>query len=100
MIDSISTRNISTPNTPTPTPDGLTFIPNPKMKKQKTLKVQLSYKINKKSEEEKICFEKIEEYKNLFNEGKFEELEDLIDSCNKDSPLSEYKFNAFINSFS
>ena len=93
MIDSISTRNISTPNTPTPTPDGLTFIPNPKMKKQKTLKVQLSYKINKKSEEEKICFEKIEEYKNLFNEGKFEELEDLIDSCNKDSPLSEYKFN-------
>ena len=92
--DSTSNRLISTPNTPTPegfTPTP-TFNPNSFMKR-KSLKAQLNNKFNKKSEEEKICFEKIEEYQYLFKEGKFEELEDLIDSCNKDSSISEYKFN-------
>ena len=56
-------------------------------------KNKLSNKIDKKSEEEKICLEKIEEYKKLFKEEKFEELEDLIENYNKDSTFSEYKFN-------
>jgi len=93
IIDSTS-RLISTPNTPTP--DGFTPTPTPNPDsnmKRKSLKDKISNKFNKKSEEEKICLEKIEEYKHLFNEGKFEELEDLIDSCNKDSSISEYKFN-------
>ena len=96
MIDSTSNRLISTPNTPTP--EGFTPIPTPTPNpdsniKRISLKSQINNKLNKKSEEEKICFEKIEEYQHLFNEGKFEELEDLIDSCNKDSSVSEYKFN-------
>ena len=95
IIDSTSNRLINTPNTPTP--EGFTPTPTPdpdsNVIKRKSLKAQINNKFNKKSEEEKICFEKIEEYKHLFNEGKFEELEDLIDSCNKDSSVSEYKFN-------
>jgi len=94
IIDSTSNRLISTPNTPTP--DELTPTPTPSPDlnmKRESLKHQSNNKFNNKSEEETICFEKIEEYQHLFNEGKFEELEDLIDSCNKDSSVSEYKFN-------
>ena len=45
------------------------------------------------SEEIKIYFERINQYQKLFSEEKFNELEDLIDLCNKNSSLSEYKFN-------
>ena len=48
---------------------------------------------NKQSEEEKAYKQKIKQYKSLFEKGKFNELEDLIDSCNKDSNSNEYKFN-------
>jgi len=46
-----------------------------------------------KSEEVRTYFERISQYQKLFNEEKFNELEDLIDLCNKNSPSSEYKFN-------
>ena len=98
ILDSISTINISTPSTPTPIIEN----PNPaqnlysskqNIKKKKSIILQNKIKMSRKSEEEKIFLEKIEEYQNLFNEGKFEDLEDLIDFCNKDSNLSEFKFN-------
>ena len=40
---------------------------------------------NKLSEEEKFYKSKIENYKSLFNEGKVNDLEELIDNCNKNS---------------
>ena len=75
-------------NTPTPTP----LSPKWNDSKRKN-SLEIRNMMNKKNEEENIFLEKIDEYKTLFNEQKFEELEDLIDLCNKDSPLSEYKFN-------
>ena len=77
----------TTPSTPCPTSPTWN-----KYQKRKSYKNNFN-KIDRKSEEEKICLEKIEEYKHLFNEEKFEELEDLIDLCNKESLYSEYKFN-------
>ena len=76
--------------TPTPIPVSPTW--NNNANKKQSIKMQIR-KMNSKSEEEKICLERIEEYKNLFKEEKFDELEDLIDLCNKDSSFSEYKFN-------
>ena len=46
-----------------------------------------------KSEEEKIFLEKLDQLCTLFKEENFQNLEDLIDSCNKDSKYVEYKFN-------
>ena len=46
-----------------------------------------------KTKEERIYYEKLNQYLTLFKEEKFNELEDLIDLCNKDSSSSEYKFN-------
>ena len=40
-----------------------------------------------------IYHQKIKEYRNLFNQGKFSELENLIEECNKDSFSNEFKFN-------
>ena len=48
---------------------------------------------NKLSEEEKIYNNYMNQYKTLFTEGKIDELESLIDICNKDSSSIEYKFN-------
>ena len=45
------------------------------------------------SEEERIYKQKIKEYRTLFTTGKFSELENLIDECNKDSFSNEFKFN-------
>ena len=46
-----------------------------------------------RSEEEKIFYERTEKMCDLFKEEKFEELEDLIDTYNKDTSFTEYKFN-------
>lgn len=47
-----------------------------------------------RSEEEKIFYERMEKVDNLFKEEKYEDLEDLIDSYNKEPKLfAEYKFN-------
>ena len=48
---------------------------------------------NKQSDEEKNYKLKLKQYRTFFEKGKFNELEDLIDSCNKDSSSNEYKFN-------
>ena len=98
-LDAFYTKNFG-PISPTPGEESSNPTPTPcptsptwnKYKKKKSFKNNFN-RIDKKSEEEKICLEKIEEYKHLFNEEKFEELEDLIDLCNKDSVYSEYKFN-------
>ena len=65
-----------------------------------TLGENLKYKIlneqnrlDQNSKEEKIYLERISQYETLFNDEKFNELEELIDFYNKDSSSSEYKFN-------
>ena len=76
------------------TPDE-TPTPSPKrnyIKENKSLKPYSNF-IDKKCEEEQIFLEKVREYKTLFKEEKYTELEDYIDKCNKDSVFSEYKFN-------
>ena len=99
LPESLSHKNNNS-NTPIITPGGESPTPTPTpsspkrnlIKNNKSFKSQIN-KINKISEEEKIFLEKIKDYETLFKEEKFEELEDLIDLCNKDSVFSEYKFN-------
>ena len=74
--------------TPTPTPESPTFGEN---LKYKILNEQA--KLDQKSKEERIYLERISQYENLFNDEKFNELEELIDYYNKDSSSTEYKFN-------
>ena len=50
-------------------------------------------RIDHRTREEKIFDETINEYITLFNEEKYNDLEDLIDLYNKSSSFSEYKFN-------
>ena len=84
-------------DTPTPTPNGNT--PTPVEGGEQIVEkgnIKISNKMvnfNKQTEEEKAYKQKIKQYKTLFEKGKFNELEDLIDSCNKDSISNEYKFN-------
>ena len=83
--------------TPTPTPDGTTPTPNvgeEGLVEKGNIKItNKMVNFNKQSEEEKNYKSKIRQYRTFFEKGKFNELEDLIDSCNKDSSASEYKFN-------
>jgi hypothetical protein len=85
-----------TPN-PTPTPGGET--PNPVHisdsieDESEIINAEQKAGFNKQSDEEKFYKSKIELYKSLFNEGKINELEELIDNCNKNSNSVEYKFN-------
>ena len=81
--------------TPTPTPDGKTPTPEGGDPAEKG-NVKITNKMvnfNKQSEEEKNYKLKLRQYRTFFEKGKFNELEDLIDSCNKDSTSIEYKFN-------
>jgi hypothetical protein len=50
-------------------------------------------RIKKQSDEEKMYNNLMDQYKSLFNEGKINELEKLIDNINKSSNSIEYKFN-------
>ena len=82
--------------TPSPTPD----TPEGEITKNDDLIKKGNIKItnkmvnfNKQSDEEKKYRLRLIQYKNLFESGKFDELEDLIDSCNKESNHPEYKFN-------
>ena len=83
--------------TPTPTPDGATPTPGEgggDLVEKGNVKISNKMvNFNKQSEEEKNYKSKIRQYRTFFEKGKFNELEDLIDSCNKDSSASEYKFN-------
>ena len=98
-----SNKNINdtlTP-TPTPTPDGDTPTPTPNGNRhhrpssnmKENLKNNLKENYSKQSEEEKVYRQKMRQYKSLFNNNKFSELEDLIDLNNKDSTSIEFKFN-------
>ena len=85
--------------TPTPTPLGDTITPGGNLKSD-TLdeesdlnNVEQNVVFNKESEEEKLYNTKLNQYSTLFNDGKFNELEELIISNNKNSSSIEYKFN-------
>ena len=93
-------ENKSTPTptpgeTPTPTPgEDITPIPEDDLAKKGNIKItNKMVNFNKQSDEEKKYRLRLIQYKNLFENGKFNELEDLIDSCNKESNQPEYKFN-------
>ena len=80
---------------PTPSPVGKTPTPEGGDPAEKG-NVKITNKMvnfNKQSEEEKNYKLKLRQYRTFFEKGKFNELEDLIDSCNKDSTSIEYKFN-------
>ena len=78
-------------HTPTPTPTPAAHRPSSKFREHLGKNVKENY--NKQSEEEKIYRQKLRQYKALFNNGKFHELEDLIDLNNRDSTSNEFKFN-------
>ena len=96
---SIKSNLISIP-TPTPTPKGDTLTPTPQgglhrpsSKFKENVGKNLKENYTKQSEEEKTYKQKLKRYKTLFNNGKFSELEDLIDLNNRDSSSNEFKFN-------
>ena len=82
--------------TPTPTPEDKTpngdiiIISNSIISKEG---IEKNIDLNKICKEEKIYINKMSKYKTLFSEEKFDELEELIDNCNKNSNSIEYKFN-------
>ena len=85
--------------TPTPTPgetptpgDDITPIDDLSKKGNKKITDKM-VNFKKQSDEEKKYRLRLIQYKNLFETGKFNDLEDLIDTCNKESNLPEYKFN-------
>ena len=86
-------------NTPTPTPTYTPFSENQTFTfNMSLLNMRQTYTIQEngylyRSLEERIFYEQMEKICTLFKEEKFEELEDLIDSYNKDSMQVEYKFN-------
>ena len=95
--DKNSGKNFNTP-APTPTPGGETTpgaVPISESAEDDSDITNGEQKVgfNKQSEEEKFYNSKIEQYKSLFNEGKVNDLEELIDNCNKNSASVEYKFN-------
>ena len=80
-----------TPSTPTPNPTPGGHRPSSKLKDHLENKLKENHR--KQSEEEKVYRQKLKQYKTLFNNGKFSELEDLIDINNRDSSSNEFKFN-------
>ena len=81
----------------TPIPENNSILPTPlseSMDEDSDMKIaEQNVVFNKESEIEKIYKLKINKYKTLFDEGKINELEELIDDCNKNSSSLEYKFN-------
>jgi PAS domain S-box-containing protein len=59
-----------------------------------TIEGEESEKIDfNKPDEEKEFISKVTKYRELFENGQFNELEDFIDQCTKNSPGNEFKFN-------
>ena len=98
--DVYSSKNVNE----TPTPDGTTpgntpngITPNNDINNNgdssKINQTNANLDFNKKSDEEKEFIVKVKQYKELFTKGKFDELDELIDDCNRDSNSKEYKFN-------
>ena len=110
LNNKINFTQINTPTPETPTPNLYLTISNNEFKSNEmninnenieiknslsvdnSLFSQSKYEYNKKEEVEKIFLEKIEKYRFLFEQGKFNELEDFIDA-NNSSSRQEYKFN-------
>ena len=94
-----STPNQTATPTPTPTPIGDTISPNnnplsDSIEEESNIKNKEEKEaFNIEREEEQIYKTRINLYKSLFNDGKINELEELIDNCNKKSSSIEYKFN-------
>ena len=88
-------NNINYTPTPTPTPDGEAPTPiSDSIDEESCINnPEQNVVFNKESEEEKVYNNLMNKYKTLFNEGKVNELEELIDTCNKNSASVEYKFN-------
>ena len=97
----INTSNKNNVNSETPTPAGDTLItPGGVTPLSDTIEEESDLNnldqnivFNKESEEEKRYKSKMEQYIYLFNEGKINDLEELIDNCNKNTSSIEYKFN-------
>ena len=81
----IKFSNSETPQTPTPE-DNI-------MEELKARIINDKEELDHRTREHKIFDEIINEYMSLFSQGKFNELEDLIDLYNKNSSFKEYKFN-------
>ena len=86
--------------TPTPTPEGGNTMSPSNHQGSESIEEESNSNngeqnvvFNKETEEEKIYKEKMNQYKSLFNNGKMNDLEELIDNCNKNSSSVEYKFN-------
>ena len=80
--------------TPTPTPGGYT---TPMSEEGEDSSQNMILK--KENEIEKQYNFYMTQYKTLFEEGKMNELEELIDNCNKNSKTIEYKFNFTFDKF-
>ena len=80
--------------TPTPTPTPTPHENNESLGENLRSEIgKEQAKLNQQSKEERIFLERMNQYQTLFNDEQFNELEDLIDFCNKDSLSTEYKFN-------
>jgi len=95
IVKIVSTNKVVANNfTPTPTPTPTPIEPKDSFGENlKNRIVNEQDKLNQKSKEERIYIERMNQYQTLFIEEQFNELEDLIDFCNKDSSSTEYKFN-------
>ena len=84
--------------TPTPTPGKesshkyITLISNSIGFKEEEEKENNIF-TNNYTKEEQLYKNRMKQYKTLFNEGKINQLEELIDNCNKNSSSIEFKFN-------
>ena len=96
LMEEKNNNNKNQPTT-TPTPGGETPTPvhisDSIEDESEAINTDQKVGFNKQSDEEKFYNTKIEQYKTLFNEGKINDLEELIDNCNKNSTSVEYKFN-------
>lgn len=83
--DNLVDDNASQQNTPnTPLQQGNKATPNQQ---------QPRFNFNKQTDEDKEFQSKINQYKNLFDKGKFNDLEEFIERINSESLTKEYKFN-------
>ena len=90
------TTTIITPNPQTPLG---TQTPTPTPMSEEGDDSSQNMILKKENETEKQYNLFMSQYKKLFEEGKMNELEELIDNCNKNSKTIEYKFNFTFDKF-
>lgn len=96
LVDDDNTNNKQATPTPGQTTQGNNTMNNTKVAENTdNTNTNLNNKMdfNKQSDEEKDFKAKLIKHKELFEEGKFNELEDLIDSYTQDSSVNDFKFN-------